>query len=694
MRCNRLTFVILIVFLSFSIGTFTVNIKSVEATTNLIDSYGESNQDYLIPILFLHPTTSVVPSEVGQSFTSLSTPYNILSVKFYLCKVGSPTGMAHAVLYAHSGIYGTFSAPTGSPLATSENFDVSTLPSYPTLQLETFTFNTSQQYTLAASTYYCIDFQNPTSGTINSTNYILFGYDGTSPTHSGNYFENWSSGWHSYDSRDAIFYVYGLSSFWHSVENWNFNLQNITVGWHPVETWSFSISSVTAPPTYSDVLIQITGSGTTNPTAGEYASTYLVGDTLYVNATPSSGWFYVKMQRNGVDWTTANPGQFLGLTSLEVITVVFRELPKLWHSVEQWDLNLQSNATGWHNVETWNFSVRSFGLGFKNVETWNFNVASTGTGFHNVEAWLFNVSTGVPSWRNVEWWNVSLNTTTYGWHDVECWNLTANFTSTFQDVEWWSFGISTKSMGWHDAEVWNLTAQVFHRGLAWPAHVPFFLEDYNTYVDFDETAYFDSFALYSDRVEFFNVSMGIGMPIPDFTVATNNANMTFTTIDYLHSVGFDVWKSPVIWLWVQWHGYFWGMDDPEELFIPSATWANTTWPEGSFWEMNVADHLLSAHWLLPPDFSVLFDWGAGPSQFREVETWTLYPYTGTSPDIPGVFSFPIMSIMGIIGLLCMFGGPLYGISKFKKKEYYSGAIVGLIFFVLGFALFIAWLWSG
>lgn len=63
------------------------------------------------------------------------------------------------------------------------------------------------------------------------------------------------------------------------------------------------------------------------------------------------------------------------------------------------------------------------------------------------------------------------------------------------------------------------------------------------------------------------------------------------------------------------------------------------------------------------------------------------PWPGDTPFLDFMFIF------GIIGLLCMFGGPLYGISKFKKKEYRDGAIVGLIFFVIGFALFIAWLWS-
>lgn len=55
---------------------------------------------------------------------------------------------------------------------------------------------------------------------------------------------------------------------------------------------------------------------------------------------------------------------------------------------------------------------------------------------------------------------------------------------------------------------------------------------------------------------------------------------------------------------------------------------------------------------------------------------------------------PMMFILGIIGLLCMFGGPIYGIYEVKHGEYYDGFRTGLVVTVLGLALFIAWLWGG
>lgn len=76
-------------------------------------------------------------------------------------------------------------------------------------------------------------------------------------------------------------------------------------------------------PAYSNLTITVQGQGTTGPSAGNYPNTSLKGDNLAVIATPSAGWLYSKMQRNGVDWTTANPGQFLNLSATENIEVIF-----------------------------------------------------------------------------------------------------------------------------------------------------------------------------------------------------------------------------------------------------------------------------------------------------------------------------------------------------------------------------------
>lgn len=191
-------------------GTFTSATVGIYATINpLVDSYSESNQEYDKAMASLHPSVGSYESVVGQSFTSDNTQ-KLTSCKFYLKKIGSPTGNAVAKLYAHSGTYGTNSIPTGAALATSDNFDVSTLTT--SYQLVEFTVTGSEQYEMQSSTKYCIAFQNPTTGTINWDNRILIGVDNSSPTHDGNSFMYDGSGWADWVSFDTCFYVYGESN--------------------------------------------------------------------------------------------------------------------------------------------------------------------------------------------------------------------------------------------------------------------------------------------------------------------------------------------------------------------------------------------------------------------------------------------------------------------------------------------------
>ena len=75
------------------------------------------------------------------------------------------------------------------------------------------------------------------------------------------------------------------------------------------------------PPEYSTATISVVGQGSTEPPVGTH--TYALGSTLYVTATPNSGWRYDRMRRNGVDWTQTNPGEFPNLGSTELIEVAF-----------------------------------------------------------------------------------------------------------------------------------------------------------------------------------------------------------------------------------------------------------------------------------------------------------------------------------------------------------------------------------
>ena len=160
----------------------------------LIDSYSESNNDYG------HTMYSGWRTRTGQSFTGKKL--KLSSCVFYIKKVGSPTGNAVAKLYAHSGTFGASSVPTGSALATSDNFDVATLST--SYGLITFNFTGVNKYLIDAG-YWCIDCEY--SGG-DSSNYITIGADNSSPAHSGNSFI-YDSSWTA-TTQDICFYVYGI----------------------------------------------------------------------------------------------------------------------------------------------------------------------------------------------------------------------------------------------------------------------------------------------------------------------------------------------------------------------------------------------------------------------------------------------------------------------------------------------------
>jgi len=123
-------------------------------------------------------------------------------------KVGLPTGIGHAVLYAHTGTYGVDGVPTGAVLATSDDFNVSTLGGVNALI--TFTFTGIQQYIMSPGIKYCILFENPTAGTIDTSNYPSVGHDNSTPTHGGNKVEFVNGSYIVFDpDHDSCFYVYG-----------------------------------------------------------------------------------------------------------------------------------------------------------------------------------------------------------------------------------------------------------------------------------------------------------------------------------------------------------------------------------------------------------------------------------------------------------------------------------------------------
>lgn len=144
----------------------------------------------------------------GQSFTTPNdgVSYVLNSCKFYLKKVGSPTGNATAYLRTHSGTYGTSSLPTGAVLATSDVLDVSTLTtSYALVEIN---FSGANQYTMAPNTQYIIEIFYE-GGTYPGT-LISVGRDGSSPAHSGNAYDHENAGYTA-RAADTCFSVFSTT---------------------------------------------------------------------------------------------------------------------------------------------------------------------------------------------------------------------------------------------------------------------------------------------------------------------------------------------------------------------------------------------------------------------------------------------------------------------------------------------------
>lgn len=205
--------------LSMFMVQFVPNVSALEVE---IDSYSESNESGIsYYITDLHPSNDDNnQSARGQSFECTTTS-KIIKAQFYLNKTGNPTGIAYVYLYAHTGTFGVNGVPTGSPLAKSDGFDVSTLTS--SFALTEFTFTGAEQYLMQSNTIYCIVFVAPTSGIITMTagnlNFIQVGSDGVSPSHSGNHIYYLDGDWRSASVGDTCFYIYGDNPGSHLTRN-------------------------------------------------------------------------------------------------------------------------------------------------------------------------------------------------------------------------------------------------------------------------------------------------------------------------------------------------------------------------------------------------------------------------------------------------------------------------------------------
>ncbi len=162
----------------------------------IIDSYSETNYsaDYYV---FGEGKMS------GQSFTGNGGFLG--KAVLFLKRAGSPVGSVYCEIYAHSGVYGTSSIATGSPLATSSSVDVSTLST--DYALVEFSFTGVNQIELVNGTNYVLIYTSDDT-IYNYPNYVLIGMDSSSPSHSGNRCYNTTGTWYAQDNIDVCFYIY------------------------------------------------------------------------------------------------------------------------------------------------------------------------------------------------------------------------------------------------------------------------------------------------------------------------------------------------------------------------------------------------------------------------------------------------------------------------------------------------------
>ena len=165
-------------------------VTTFDSQVAVTDSYSETNQSSI-------SASSTEGNQLGQSFTG--TASDLSSCKFYLQKNdGGSTGTLRALLYAHTGIFGSGGTPTGPILATSDTINVTSLST--SLGLVEFTFSGVEQYTMSSGTNYFILVELVADVNDN----VNIGIDSSSPTHAGNgYFSPFGA-----QTYDICFYVY------------------------------------------------------------------------------------------------------------------------------------------------------------------------------------------------------------------------------------------------------------------------------------------------------------------------------------------------------------------------------------------------------------------------------------------------------------------------------------------------------
>lgn len=144
----------------------------------VLDSYDISNRN-------TYGGLSAYPANLGAYYMSYITlndgqNYKLTSIAVPLAKQAGSVCTFQVEVYAHTGTYGTTSAPTGSALATSDVLSESDIGTG--WAMISFPFSGAQQITLSPNTHYVLVVKCLTTNVYNPS----IGIDSSSPTHAGN----------------------------------------------------------------------------------------------------------------------------------------------------------------------------------------------------------------------------------------------------------------------------------------------------------------------------------------------------------------------------------------------------------------------------------------------------------------------------------------------------------------------------
>lgn len=161
---------------------------------SLLDSFPESNYNSDVPNITSN-------RETGEALT-LSNNVHITSIKFYLKKIGEPTGNCFAKIYNATGTVGINAVGTGDAIAVSGLIPESSVGTAYSL----YEFKFKNPYLQAGDYVFTV-----TADEGDLSNYLVDGVYVTNQAsaHAGNIVGKVSGTWSSVSTNENIFYLYG-----------------------------------------------------------------------------------------------------------------------------------------------------------------------------------------------------------------------------------------------------------------------------------------------------------------------------------------------------------------------------------------------------------------------------------------------------------------------------------------------------